>query len=38
MISVKRVYEPRTAHDGARFLIDRLWPRGAKKEALHLDG
>lgn len=38
MIYIKRAYEPRTAHDGARFLVDRLWPRGVKKEALHLEG
>ena len=23
---------------GRRFLVDRLWPRGLSKEALHLDG
>ena len=38
MILVKRVYEPRAESDGARFLVDRLWPRGAKKEALALEG
>jgi len=38
MIQVKRVYEPAAAGDGARFLVDRLWPRGAKKEALRLAG
>jgi len=38
MIQVKRVYEPAAARDGARFLVDRLWPRGLKKEALHVDG
>ncbi|MRX49986.1 DUF488 family protein [Paracoccus sp. S-4012] len=25
------------AGEGARLLVDRLWPRGIKKEALHLD-
>jgi uncharacterized protein YeaO (DUF488 family) len=34
MIRVKRAYEAPTADDGARFLVDRLWPRGVKKEAL----
>ena len=32
MISVKRVYQPPAAADGARFLVDRLWPRGLKKD------
>jgi uncharacterized protein YeaO (DUF488 family) len=34
---IKRVYEPRTRGDGRRFLVERLWPRGLKKEALHAD-
>ena len=34
MIRVKRVYEPASPQDGARFLVDRLWPRGIKKEAV----
>ena len=34
MIQVKRVYDPAESADGARFLVDRLWPRGAKKESL----
>ncbi|HEY3854041.1 MAG TPA: DUF488 domain-containing protein [Verrucomicrobiae bacterium] len=37
MIQVKRVYEPVAKTDGKRFLVDRLWPRGVKKEALHLE-
>ncbi len=36
-ISVKRVYEPAAKADGYRVLIDRLWPRGLKKEAVSLD-
>jgi len=36
MIRVKRVYEPAGRGDGARFLIDRLWPRAVKKEGLRL--
>ena len=36
-IRVERAYEPPTHDDGARILIDRLWPRGVKKEALALD-
>jgi len=31
MIRVKRVYEPPEESDGARFLVDHLWPRGVKK-------
>ncbi len=34
MIRIKRVYEPRQRGDGRRFLVERLWPRGVKKEAL----
>ncbi|MBV8378573.1 MAG: DUF488 domain-containing protein [Verrucomicrobia bacterium] len=37
MIQVKRVYDRRTEEDGARFLVERLWPRGVKREALHMD-
>ena len=36
MIRVKRVYEPLGADDGVRFLVERLWPRGMKKESLHM--
>jgi len=36
MIHVKRVYDPPDAKDGARFLVERLWPRGIKKEALQM--
>lgn len=38
MIRVKRAYEPPVKDDGARYLVDRLWPRGLTKEALSLDG
>lgn len=36
MIAIKRAYEPASKADGARFLVDRLWPRGVKKEALSI--
>lgn len=36
-IRMKRAYEPPAADDGACVLIDRLWPRGVKKEALALN-
>ena len=32
MIRVKRVYDPPSAEDGLRILVDRLWPRGLSKE------
>jgi uncharacterized protein YeaO (DUF488 family) len=37
-IAVRRVYEDEGRGGGQRYLVDRLWPRGMKKEALHLDG
>jgi len=36
-IHIKRIYEDPAKSDGIRILIDRLWPRGIKKEAAHLD-
>lgn len=36
-IKVKRVYEPYDKTDGVRILVDRLWPRGIKKEDAHID-
>jgi uncharacterized protein YeaO (DUF488 family) len=38
MIKLKRVYEPAAPGDGARFLVERLWPRGITKAALRIDG
>ncbi len=37
-MNLKRVYEPAARGDGARFLVERLWPRGVSKEAAKLDG
>jgi uncharacterized protein YeaO (DUF488 family) len=37
MIRTKRVYEPLAKEDGWRVLVDRLWPRGMKKEAAKID-
>ena len=37
MIKLKRVYEEETPDDGVRYLIERLWPRGIRKESLHID-
>jgi len=36
MVKIKRAYEPAAKTDGYRVLIDRLWPRGIKKEKLPL--
>ena len=32
-VATKRVYEKPVRSDGARVLVDRLWPRGLRKEA-----
>jgi uncharacterized protein YeaO (DUF488 family) len=37
MIKIKRVYEQPETQDGWRVLVDRLWPRGMKKEAARID-
>ncbi len=36
-IRLKRAYEEASEADGARVLVDRLWPRGVSKERAHLD-
>lgn len=36
-VVLKRVYEAPSRQDGARVLVDRLWPRGLTKEAVALD-
>ena len=36
-VRIKRVYDPPALKDGARVLVDRLWPRGLTKEAAALD-
>lgn len=35
-IVFKRIYQPIDAEDGARVLVDRLWPRGKRRESLAL--
>jgi uncharacterized protein YeaO (DUF488 family) len=37
MIRIKRTYDPPARSDGRRILVERLWPRGMKKEALAAD-
>ena len=36
-VRAARVYDPPGPDDGARVLVDRLWPRGLSKEAVRLD-
>jgi uncharacterized protein YeaO (DUF488 family) len=37
MVQIQRAYEDPSPRHGYRVLVDRLWPRGVKKEALRLD-
>lgn len=37
MVRLKRAYEPVDADDGRRVLVERLWPRGLRKEQAHFD-
>ncbi|SDS91643.1 Uncharacterized conserved protein YeaO, DUF488 family [Pseudomonas cedrina] len=37
MIQCKRAYDPASPDDGKRILVDRLWPRNCRKDALVLD-
>jgi len=34
---IKRIYDPANTADGFRILVDRLWPRGMKKEDASID-
>jgi uncharacterized protein YeaO (DUF488 family) len=36
-IRVRRIYDQPEAADGARVLVDRIWPRGLRKDAARLD-
>ena len=36
-IAIKRAYEQPSPDDGFRILVDRLWPRGIRKEDAHID-
>jgi uncharacterized protein YeaO (DUF488 family) len=38
VIKIRRVYDPPGPDEGERYLVDRLWPRGLKREALNLTG
>lgn len=35
-LQIKRAYQPASPADGERILVDRLWPRGLKKDSLAL--
>lgn len=37
MIKIKRIYDPVQKEDGFRILVDRLWPRGLRKENVNID-
>lgn len=37
-VALKRIYDDPATTDGARFLVDRLWPRGVTEERVALDG
>ncbi len=36
-VALKRAYDPATPADGYRVLVDRIWPRGIRREALRID-
>ncbi len=36
-IQTKRVYDPTEGTDGTRVLVDRMWPRGIRKQDAHID-
>lgn len=36
-IRIRRIYDEVDPHEGARVLVDRVWPRGMRKEAAQLD-
>ncbi|MGM5090673.1 DUF488 domain-containing protein (plasmid) [Rhizobium leguminosarum] len=36
-LHIKRIYEPKDDKDGARILVDRLWPRGLSKQDAAVD-
>jgi len=37
MITTKRAYDTPSARDGARILVDRLWPRGVSRDEAEID-
>jgi len=37
VIRIARIYNPPGKRDGWRVLVDRLWPRGLRKDAARVD-
>jgi uncharacterized protein YeaO (DUF488 family) len=37
MVRLRRVYEDPSPDDGTRVLVDRIWPRGLRKDSAHFD-
>ncbi len=37
MLNIQRVYDKSNGKRGSRFLVDRLWPRGFRKEEVKAD-
>ena len=37
MLKVKRIYDPVSKDDGKRIHVDRLWPRGIRKDKAAID-
>ena len=37
MVKIKRIYDPASPEDGKRIYVDRLWPRGMRKEEVKID-
>lgn len=37
MLKIKRIYDSVSKDDGKRILVDRLWPRGIKKDEAMID-
>lgn len=36
-VAIKRAYDPPSPDDGFRVLVDRIWPRGVKREDARID-
>ena len=36
-VAIKRIYEAASRNDGMRILVDRMWPRGIKKDNAKID-
>ncbi len=37
LLGIKRIYEKNSITDGKRILVDRLWPRGVRKDSALID-